>query len=46
MSPSKPQAVLLVDGYNIIGNWPSLVQKRDRDCLEAARRDLSETLAQ
>jgi uncharacterized protein len=44
MSPSKPQAVLLVDGYNIIGNWPHLREKRDRAGLEAARRELSETL--
>ncbi len=44
MPRSSPQAVLLVDGYNIIGAWPSLKEARDRKGLEAARRDLVETL--
>lgn len=44
MSPSSSQAVLLVDGYNIIGQWSRLKTRRDRDGLEAARRELSEIL--
>ena len=43
LPPSSP-AVLLVDGYNIIGIWPSLTKTRDRDGMEAARRDLTEIL--
>jgi uncharacterized protein len=41
---SSYQAVLLVDGYNIIGAWAELKQVRDRDGLEAARRYLIESL--
>ncbi len=41
--PSQP-AVLLVDGYNIIGVWPYLTKTRDRDGLQAARRQLIEAL--
>lgn len=44
MPASTPQAILLVDGYNVIGAWPPLIQLRDRDGLEAARRALIETL--
>jgi hypothetical protein len=44
MPPSKPQALLLVDGYNIVGAWYRLQQVRDRDGLEAARRELIEAL--
>jgi predicted RNA-binding protein with PIN domain len=44
MPASTSQAILLVDGYNIIGAWPSLSQLRDRDGLEASRRALIETL--
>lgn len=44
MSPYVPQAILFVDGYNIIGLWPRLRQKRDRNELETARRDLIEIL--
>jgi uncharacterized protein len=44
MSPYVSQAVLLVDGYNIIGLWPRLREKRDRDELETARRELIEVL--
>lgn len=39
-----PQAVLLVDGYNIIGAWSRLKITRDRDGLEAARWQLVEAL--
>src|SRR6476469_53560 len=44
MSLYVSQAVLLVDGYNIIGLWPRLREKRDRDELETARRELIEVL--
>ena len=44
MPRSSSQAVLLVDGYNIIGSWSNLKQTRDRDGLESARRELVEAL--
>lgn len=44
MATHPPQAFLLVDGYNIIGNWTSLKQTRDRHGLEPARRELVEML--
>ncbi len=44
MVRSLPQAVLLVDGYNIIGAWPYLKKARDSDGLEAARWQLVEAL--
>jgi uncharacterized protein len=44
MSLSSYQAILLVDGYNIIGDWSNLKQSRDRDGLEVARRELVECL--
>jgi predicted RNA-binding protein with PIN domain len=44
MSRPLPQAVLLVDGYNIIGAWPCLKKIRDRAGLEAARGQLIENL--
>ena len=44
MPPSSNQALLLVDGYNIIGAWSSLKQNRDRYGLEAAREELVESL--
>ncbi len=44
MPRSTPVAVLLVDGYNVIGNWHDLKQVRDQDGLEEARRRLTETL--
>lgn len=44
MPRSLPQAVLLVDGYNVIGAWSDLQQVRDRGGLEAARRELIEVL--
>lgn len=39
-----PQAILLVDGYNVIGAWNWLKEVRDRDGLEEARRQLVEAL--
>ena len=44
MPRSLSQAVLLVDGYNIVGAWPSLKKTRDRVGLEAARWELVEAL--
>ncbi len=44
MARSSPQAVLLVDGYNIVGAWPSLKKTRDETGLEAARWELVEAL--
>lgn len=40
----SPQAVLLVDGYNVIGLWSYLQETRDRDGLEYARKALVEAL--
>lgn len=34
----------MVDGYNVIGCWSNLKQRRDRDGLEAARLELVEAL--
>ena len=42
--PSSYQAILLVDGYNIIGDWSDLKKSRDHHGLEAARRELIECL--
>ncbi|MDJ0593525.1 MAG: NYN domain-containing protein [Pleurocapsa sp. MO_226.B13] len=44
MPPYSYQAILLVDGYNIIGDWSDLKKSRDRDGLETARRELIECL--
>jgi len=44
MSRSSPQAVLLVDGYNIIGAWSYLKKTRDGTGLEASRWQLIEAL--
>ncbi|MDF5733114.1 MAG: NYN domain-containing protein [Rhizonema sp. PD38] len=44
MSRSSLTAVLLVDGYNIIGAWPCLKKTRDSAGLEAARWELVEAL--
>jgi hypothetical protein len=38
------QAILLVDGYNMIGAWENLKETRDRYGLEAARRELAHAL--
>lgn len=40
--PRNP--LLLIDGYNIIGNWTSLKRTRDRHGLESARQQLVEAL--
>lgn len=44
MPRSLIPAVLLVDGYNIIGAWPCLKKTRDKDGLEAARWQLVEAM--
>lgn len=44
MSPTSHKAVLLVDGYNIIGAWSCLKKTRDTAGLEAARNELVEAL--
>ncbi len=44
MPRSAPQALLLVDGYNIVGAWHELKAVRDREGLEEARRRLIDTL--
>lgn len=44
MPRSTPQALFLVDGYNIVGAWAGLRKVRDRDGLSEARRHLIESL--
>lgn len=44
MSCPSHEAVLLVDGYNIIGAWPCLKKTRDNAGLESARGELIETM--
>ena len=44
MKPSSYNALLLVDGYNIIGQWTSLKNTRDQFGLELARQALVESL--
>jgi uncharacterized protein len=44
MKHSPPQAVLLVDGYNIVGAWQELIATHSRHGLEAARRELVASL--
>jgi uncharacterized protein len=44
MVNSSDRSLLLVDGYNVIGAWPSLKKISDRHGLEPARDKLIETL--
>ncbi|NJP09237.1 MAG: NYN domain-containing protein [Leptolyngbyaceae cyanobacterium RU_5_1] len=44
MSRALPHALLLVDGYNVVGIWADLRYLRDREGLEEARRQLIEAL--
>jgi predicted RNA-binding protein with PIN domain len=44
MNYSSPAAILLVDGYNAIGQWPTLRKTKKRAGLEAARWELIQTL--
>jgi predicted RNA-binding protein with PIN domain len=45
MPRPSPQAMLLVDGYNVVGLWAELRRVRDCEGLEASRRQLIEVLA-
>ena len=45
MASSSIEAVLLVDGYNVVGAWPELTQLRDQVGLAPARNHLVEVLA-
>ena len=45
MASPSPQAILFVDGYNIIGACPRLSKKRDRHGFDAARQALIEDLS-
>ena len=45
MNGSTSQAILFVDGYNIIGAWPELIELRDSQSLDVARNHLAEALA-
>ncbi|GAB4549356.1 MAG: NYN domain-containing protein [Pleurocapsa sp.] len=44
MSSPSERALLIVDGYNIIGHWSDLKASRDRHGLDAARHELIECL--
>ncbi|MFE4105603.1 NYN domain-containing protein [Almyronema epifaneia] len=44
MARSPIRAILLIDGYNIIGAWPELQRTRDGIGLESARSQLVEVL--
>ncbi|MBE9029714.1 NYN domain-containing protein [filamentous cyanobacterium LEGE 11480] len=43
-STTTPEAIFLVDGYNIVGAWRELKKARDKLGLEEARRKLVEML--
>lgn len=45
MNGPTSQAILLVDGYNVIGAWPDLIELRDVQGLDVARNNLAESLA-
>jgi uncharacterized protein len=42
--PAAPQALLMVDGYNVIGAWQHLMRLRDQEGMEVARHELIEVL--
>lgn len=44
MKADQPQALLFIDGYNIVGAWNDLKKIRDRHGLEEARRRLVDHL--
>ncbi|NDJ16817.1 NYN domain-containing protein [Myxacorys almedinensis] len=44
MPRATPEAILLVDGYNMVGAWHELKRVRDKRGLEEARHQLVETL--
>lgn len=37
--------LLIVDGYNMIGAWPELVQLKNKDLMEDAREQLLQSLS-
>ncbi|NMF83904.1 NYN domain-containing protein [Nodosilinea sp. P-1105] len=45
MEDPKYIARLLVDGYNMVGAWPTLLQTKQRHGFDAARQELIEILA-
>ena len=45
MADKPSQAILLVDGYNIIGAWANLIQLKEQRGLDAARETLVVALA-
>jgi predicted RNA-binding protein with PIN domain len=45
MVGSSFEAVLMVDGYNVVGAWPDLIRLRDQESLDAAREHLIAILA-
>lgn len=45
MASKSSQAILLVDGYNIIGAWPGLSELKEEQGLDAARGSLITSLA-
>ncbi|MGB7087223.1 MAG: NYN domain-containing protein [Phormidesmis sp.] len=45
MAANPSQAILLVDGYNIIGAWAHLVELKENEGLDAAREALIAALA-
>ena len=42
--PTAAQAILLVDGYNVIGAWPELARSQAKGGFDQARSDLVEIL--
>ena len=44
MVAPSPETILLVDGYNVIGAWPRLKQRQEKESLESARHHLIEAL--
>lgn len=45
MSEIMKKPLLIVDGYNMIGSWPELVQLKNKDLMEDAREQLLQTLS-
>jgi uncharacterized protein len=45
MAANSSQAILLVDGYNIIGAWSALAQLKESQGLDSAREQLIAALA-
>lgn len=45
MSEIMKKPLLIVDGYNMIGAWPELVQLKNKNLMEDAREDLLQSLS-